>query len=43
MERLRVADMSVVPIMPNNLTQTTAYLVGVILGDKLARDYGLDE
>lgn len=31
-DSLRVADMSVVPIMPNNHTQATAYLVGVILG-----------
>ena len=42
-ENLRVADMSVVPIMPNNHTQTTAYLVGLTLGDKLANQYGLDE
>lgn len=41
-EKLRVADMSVVPIMPNNHTQTTAYLVGLTLGDKLVAEYGLD-
>ena len=42
-ENLRVADMSVVPIMPNNHTQTTAYLVGLTLGDKMVNEYGLDE
>lgn len=41
-EGLRVADMSVVPIMPNNHTQTTAYLTGLMCGDKLVDEYGLD-
>lgn len=41
-QKLRVADMSVVPIIPNNHTQTTAYLVGLTMGDKLVGEYGLD-
>jgi choline dehydrogenase-like flavoprotein len=41
-ENLRIADMSVVPFVPNNHTQTTAYLVGLMLGDKLVDEYGLD-
>jgi choline dehydrogenase-like flavoprotein len=41
-EKLRVADMSIVPFIPNNHTQTTAYLVGVMVGDKLVDEYGLD-
>ena len=41
-ERLRVADMSVLPIMVNNHTQATAYLVGLMAGDKIVEEYGLD-
>ena len=41
-QSLRVVDMSVVPILPNNHTQTTAYLVGVMAGDQLVKEYGLD-
>ncbi|OCT48401.1 glucose-methanol-choline (gmc) oxidoreductase [Cladophialophora carrionii] len=41
-ERLRVADMSVIPIVSNNHTQTTAYLTGLTAADKLVREYGLD-
>jgi choline dehydrogenase-like flavoprotein len=41
-QNLRIADMSVVPIIPNNHTQTTAYLTGLMLGDKLVAEYGLD-
>ncbi|OAP55286.1 hypothetical protein AYL99_10259 [Fonsecaea erecta] len=41
-EKLRVADMSVIPIVCNNHTQTTAYLAGLTAGDKLAQEYGLD-
>ena len=42
-EGLRVADMSVLPIMVNNHTQTTAYLVGLMAGDRLAKEYHLDD
>ena len=42
-ERLRVADLSVLPIMVNNHTQTTAYLVGLMAGDKIVHEYGLDK
>ncbi|KIW93463.1 uncharacterized protein Z519_06068 [Cladophialophora bantiana CBS 173.52] len=41
-ENLRVADMSIIPIVSNNHTQTTAYLTGLTAADKLAREYGLD-
>lgn len=40
-ERLRVVDMSVYPIMPNNHTQSSAYLVGALAAEKLVREYGL--
>ena len=39
---LRVADMSISPILPNNHTQTTAYYIGATMGDKLAAEYHLD-
>ncbi|KAL9620610.1 MAG: hypothetical protein Q9160_004864 [Pyrenula sp. 1 TL-2023] len=38
---LRVVDMSVYPIIPNNHTQSSAYLVGALGAEKLAREYGL--
>ena len=41
-EKLRVADMSVVPVLTNNHTQATAYVTGVTCGDVLAAEYGLD-
>ncbi|RAK96030.1 GMC family oxidoreductase [Aspergillus ibericus CBS 121593] len=41
-ENLRVADMSVVPLLTNNHTQATAYVTGVTCGDALAREYDLD-
>jgi choline dehydrogenase-like flavoprotein len=41
-ESLRVADMSIVPFVANNHSQTTAYLVGLTLGDKLVEHYVLD-
>ncbi|KAI1633044.1 glucose-methanol-choline oxidoreductase-like protein [Biscogniauxia mediterranea] len=40
-ERLRVADMSVCPLVPNNHTQTTAYVIGEIAAEKLIADHGL--
>ena len=41
-DNLRVADMSVVPVLTNNHTQTTAYLTGATLGDKLVVEYRLE-
>lgn len=41
-ERLRVADMSVVPFVPNCHTQTWAYLAGETLAEKLAVQYNLN-
>lgn len=40
---LRVADMSVVPVMTNNHTQATAYVTGATCADVLIREYGLDQ
>lgn len=42
-ERLRVADQSIYPVMINGHTQASAYLAGLTLGDKLAEQYHLDE
>ncbi|KIW00229.1 uncharacterized protein PV09_08267 [Verruconis gallopava] len=41
LEGLRVADMSVCPFVPNNHVQSTAYVLGEILAEKLAKEYGL--
>lgn len=38
---LRVADLSVCPLTPNNHTQATAYLVGQKCAEKLIAEYGL--
>ncbi|KAL3481408.1 oxidoreductase [Aspergillus californicus] len=38
---LRVADLSVVPVLTNNHTQATAYVVGVSCADVLIAEYGL--
>ncbi|KAI1335978.1 glucose-methanol-choline oxidoreductase-like protein [Xylariaceae sp. FL0016] len=40
--KLRVADMSVCPLVPNNHTQTTAYVIGEIAAEKLIAEHGLD-
>ncbi|KAJ5979734.1 hypothetical protein N7481_007032 [Penicillium waksmanii] len=42
-EGLRVADMSVVPVLTNNHTQATAYVTGATCADVLIREYGLDQ
>ncbi|KAJ5433563.1 uncharacterized protein N7458_012719 [Penicillium daleae] len=42
-ENLRIADMSVVPVLTNNHTQATAYVTGATCADVLIRDYGLDQ
>ncbi|KAL5360582.1 hypothetical protein BJX96DRAFT_72757 [Aspergillus floccosus] len=41
-ENLRVADMSVVPVLTNNHTQATAYMTGLSCADALVAEYGLD-
>ncbi|KAL4982218.1 hypothetical protein BDW68DRAFT_182760 [Aspergillus falconensis] len=41
-EGLRVADMSVVPVLANNHTQATAYVTGSTAADVLIKEYGLD-
>lgn len=38
---LRVVDMSVYPIVPNNHTQSSAYFVGWLAAEKMEREYGL--
>ncbi|KAL4950225.1 oxidoreductase [Aspergillus filifer] len=38
---LRVADMSVVPVLTNNHTQATAYVTGVTAAEVLIGEYGL--
>ncbi|KAL4945759.1 hypothetical protein BDV06DRAFT_229949 [Aspergillus oleicola] len=40
-ESLRVADMSVVPVLTNNHTQATAYVTGVTCAEVLIEEYGL--
>ena len=42
-ENLRVADMSVVPLLTNNHTQATAYVTGATCADVLIREHGLDQ
>ncbi|PMD48672.1 GMC oxidoreductase [Hyaloscypha variabilis F] len=42
LESLRVVDLSVIPLLPNNHTQSTAYLVGETAAEKLIHEYGLD-
>ncbi|KAH9882255.1 hypothetical protein J1614_001427 [Plenodomus biglobosus] len=41
-EGLRVVDLSVAPLTPNNHTQATAYLIGQVAAEKLVMEYGLD-
>lgn len=41
--RLRVCSTSVLPMLPNCHLQSTAYLVGLMLSDKLSSQYNLDE
>lgn len=41
-DNLRVADMSVVPVITNNHTQATAYVTGATCADVLIREYGLE-
>ncbi|RAH51014.1 GMC family oxidoreductase [Aspergillus brunneoviolaceus CBS 621.78] len=41
-ENLRIADMSVVPVLTNNHTQATAYVTGATCGEVLVGEYDLD-
>ncbi|EAW13556.1 GMC family oxidoreductase [Aspergillus clavatus NRRL 1] len=41
-ENLRVADMSVVPVLTNNHTQATAYVTGLTCAEALIAEYELD-
>lgn len=41
-ENLRVADLSVLPVLTNNHTQATAYVTGATCADILIDEYGLD-
>ncbi|PCG91297.1 Glucose-methanol-choline oxidoreductase [Penicillium occitanis (nom. inval.)] len=42
-ENLRVADMSIVPVLTNNHTQATAYVTGATCADVLIKEYTLDQ
>lgn len=41
-EKLRVADMSVVPVITSNHTQATAYVTGTTCAEVLKEEYKLD-
>ncbi|KAL3422837.1 GMC oxidoreductase [Phlyctema vagabunda] len=41
-DRLRIVDMSVCPFVPNNHTQSTAYVVGELAAEKLIAEHDLD-
>ncbi|OWP03272.1 hypothetical protein B2J93_3004 [Marssonina coronariae] len=40
-QNLRIVDLSVLPLLPNNHTQSTAYLVGETAAEKIIAEYGL--
>ncbi|TVY81898.1 Alcohol dehydrogenase [acceptor] [Lachnellula suecica] len=40
---LRVVDLSVIPLLPNNHTQSIAYLVGQTAAEKMIAEYRLDK
>lgn len=40
-KRLRVVDLSVTAVLPNNHTQSTAYLIGETAAEKMIEEYGL--
>jgi choline dehydrogenase-like flavoprotein len=42
-ENLRVADMSVVPVLTNNHTQATAYVTVTTCAEPLIKGHGLDK
>lgn len=41
LKKLRVADMSVAPLLFNNHPQSTAYVMGATLAEKLVKEYGM--
>ncbi|KAK6842007.1 FAD/NAD(P)-binding protein [Apiospora arundinis] len=41
-QNLRIADMSVCPLVPNNHTQSTAYIIGEIAAERIMAEYGLN-
>ncbi|KAF2002291.1 GMC oxidoreductase [Amniculicola lignicola CBS 123094] len=41
-EGLRIADLSVYPIVISGHTQSTGYLAGLVAGDRIAKEYSLD-
>ena len=41
-EGLRVVDMSVAPVVTNNHSQATAYLIAQKAAEKMVQEYGLD-
>lgn len=43
LEALRVVDLSVCPFVPNNHTQSTAYIVGEIAAQNLIEEYNLEK
>lgn len=42
LEGLRVVDLSICPFVPNNHTQSTAYIVGEIAAEKIIETYELE-
>lgn len=42
LENVRVADMSVLPVLPNGHTQAAAYVTGATCAEMLISEYGLD-
>jgi choline dehydrogenase-like flavoprotein len=43
LHNLRVVDLSVCPFVPNNHTQSTAYVLGEMAAEKLIKEHGLLE
>jgi choline dehydrogenase-like flavoprotein len=40
---LRIADLSITPILPNCHTQSTGYAIGIACAEKLIDEYDLDK
>jgi choline dehydrogenase-like flavoprotein len=40
-QKLRVADMSVLPLLPSSHTQAAAYLAGLVAAEKIIAEHGL--
>jgi choline dehydrogenase-like flavoprotein len=41
-QRLRVADLSMLPLIPPTHPQTVAYMIGLLIGDHIIKQYGLE-